>query len=326
MVQSIRESFRYAGKIAIGGHVRPDGDCVGSCLALAYYLRKQFPEKQVDVFLEYVQDEFAFLAGSNLVHHEINNSEKEGYDLFVSLDCGDLDRLGFSEPLFHQAKRTVNIDHHITNQGFAELNYVLPNASSTCETLMDIIKEEELDKELAGALYVGIIHDTGVFKHSNTTRKTMELAGKLVAFDIPFSRIIDETFYQKTYVQNQILGRCLLESFLILDGKCIVSYVKKDTMNFYQASAKDLDGVIDQMRVTKGVEAAILVHETGPQTYKVSMRSNDVVNVSKIASMFGGGGHIKAAGCQMTGSIYDVINNITVHIEAQLRIANETKK
>jgi len=322
MVQLIRESFENAQSIAIGGHVRPDGDCVGSCLALAYFLKTKFPEKHVDVFLEYIQDEFRFLNGSENVMHEIESLEKNEYDLFISLDCGDLDRLGFSEPLFRKAKKTINIDHHITNQGFADINYIVAQASSTCETLMDIIKEEELDKDLASSLYVGIIHDTGVFKHSNTTKKTMESAAKLIAMDIPFSRIIDETFYQKTYLQNQIMGRCLLESFLVLDKKCIVSYVKKEIMDFYQATAKDLDGVIDQMRVTEGVEVAILIHEIGSQTYKVSMRSNDFVNVSVIAKKYGGGGHVKAAGCTMSGSIYDVINNITVHIEGQLKQHN----
>lgn len=317
-MRTITESMEKAQTIGIGGHVRPDGDCIGSCLALCYYLKKKYPNKTVDVYLEYVQDEFKFLPNSDKVISEISSSDIQSYDAFIVLDCGDLDRLEFSEPLFHAAKTTINIDHHITNQKFADKNYVMPGASSTCEVLMDIMDLEELDTELATALYLGIIHDTGVFKHSNTTKKTMECAARLITYDVPFSRIIDETFYQKTYLQNQILGRCLLESFCMLDGKCMISYVKKDVMDFYGADSKDLDGVIDQLRITKGVEVAILIHELKTQVYKVSLRSNNNVDVSKIASMYGGGGHVKAAGCTMSGTIYDVMNNITVHVEEQL--------
>lgn len=318
-MRTINESIEKAASIGIGGHVRPDGDCVGSCLALCYYLKKKYPNIKVDIYLEYVQDEFGFLPFSDKVIQEISQSDIPEYDTFIVLDCGDAERLGFAEPLFHKAKETINIDHHITNQGFADISVIKPDASSTCEVLMGLLDKNMFDKELASALYLGIVHDTGVFKHSNTTAKTMQYAAELISYDIPFSRIIDETFYQKTYLQNQILGRCLLESFMVLDGKCIVAYVKKETMDFYGAGAKDLDGVIDQMRITKGVEVAILIHETGPQTYKVSMRSNHDVDVSKVASVNGGGGHVKAAGCTMSGTIYDVINNITVHIDEQLK-------
>lgn len=318
-MRTIIESMENAATIGIGGHVRPDGDCIGSCLALCYYLKKKYPNKTVDVYLEYVQDEFKFLPNSDKVISEVSSSDIKAYDTFIVLDCGDLDRLAFSEPLFHAAKTTINMDHHITNQKFADINYVVPDASSTCEVLMDVLDLEELDTELATALYLGIIHDTGVFKHSNTTKKTMECAAKLITYDVPFSRIIDETFYQKTYLQNQILGRCLLESFCMLDGKIIISYVKKNVMDFYGAGSKDLDGIIDQLRITKGVEVAILIHELKTQTYKVSMRSNNDVDVSKIARIYGGGGHVKAAGCTMSGTIYDVMNNIIVHIEEQLK-------
>ncbi len=315
----ISEAMELAASIGIGGHVRPDGDCVGSCLALNYYLKKKYPNKKIDVYLEYVQDEFRFLPDSDNVKHEIDESDLPQYDVFVVLDCGDVDRLGFSETLFHKAAKTINIDHHITNQGFADISDIKPEASSTCEVLMDLMERNIMDQELASCLYLGIIHDTGVFKHSNTTKRTMELAAELLSYDVPFSRIIDETFYQKTYLQNQILGRCLLESFMVLDGRCIVSYIKKNTLDFYGASTSDLDGVIDQLRVTKGVEVAILVYELSTQTYKVSMRSNYNIDVSKVAKKYGGGGHVKAAGCTISGNVYDVINSITVHIEEQFQ-------
>lgn len=135
---------------------------------------------------------------------------------------------------------------------------------------------------------------------------------------IDFTRIIDNTFYKKTYVQNQILGRAVLESILLLDGKCIVSRVMKKDMEFYGASTKDLEGIVNQLRVTEGVEVAIFLYEADNHEYKVSMRSNGPVDVSRIAAYFGGGGHVKAAGCTMHGSFYDVINNLALHIEHDL--------
>jgi len=198
---------------------------------------------------------------------------------------------------------------------------VVSDSSSTCEVLFDLFDIEKISKATAEALYLGIVHDTGVFKHSNTTEKTMAIAGKLITLGATPNKIIDETFYQKTFVQNQVLGRCLLESILLLDGKIIVSSISKRAQNFYNVAPSDLDGVIDQLRITKGVEAAIFLREDNVQEYKVSMRSNGIVDVSKIAVFFGGGGHILAAGCSMKGSLHDVINNLTIGIEHQLKNA-----
>lgn len=136
---------------------------------------------------------------------------------------------------------------------------------------------------------------------------------------IDFSCIIEKTFYQKTYVQNQILGRALLESILLLEGKVIISALRKADMVFYGVTSKDLEGIVSQLRVTKGCECAIFLYETGNHEYKVSLRSSDLVDVSKIASYFGGGGHKKAAGCSMAGTIHDVVNNLSLHIDRQLK-------
>ena len=114
------------------------------------------------------------------------------------------------------------------------------------------------------------------------------------------------------------MGRCLLESIRVMDGRCIVSVVTKQMMDFYGAKSSDLDGIIDELRTTQGVEVAVLLSEKEPLEFKVSMRSNQIVDVSKIAVFFGGGGHVRAAGCTIKGSSYDVINNLTEHIEKQL--------
>ena len=217
------------------------------------------------------------------------------------------------------AKTSICIDHHITNQGYAAANFVKADASATCELLYDFLDEEKISKEVAECIYTGILHDTNVFKNSNTTERTMQVAGAMMAKGINFSRIIDESFYKKTYVQNQIMGRAVLESVLFLDGKCIFSVVRKQDMDFYGVEASDLDGIVDQLRVTDGVEVAIFLHETENHVYKVSMRSNNFVNVSKVASYFGGGGHVRAAGCTMSGSVHDVINNLSAQIDKQIK-------
>ena len=310
------EEIRGALYVGIAGHVRPDGDCVGSCLSLYHYLKLVMPANTViDLYLELVPEKLKVIDDVNHVKH--SKEDQLTYDVFISLDSGSLDRLGFAGEYFKEAKKTINIDHHISNTKFATVNHIV-EASSTCEILFHLFEEKHVDFDIAKALYMGIIHDTGVFKHSNTTEKTLQAAGKLISKGIPFSDMIDETFYRKDYHQNQILGRCLLESILILNGKCIVSSISKKMLEFYGATSADLDGIIDQLRITQGVEVAMLIHESDFQEYKVSMRSNGIVDVRKIAVYFGGGGHIMAAGCTMHGTLHDVVNNLTPHIEHQL--------
>ena len=313
------ELFRLVNEattIAIAGHIRPDGDCVGSCLGLYNYLTENTKEKQIDVYLESVPAAFSFLKNTECALTEAKKNVS--YDLFIALDCGSRDRLGFTEELFLAAKHTVSIDHHISNTMFAEHNHVEGHASSACEVLCGFLEDGGISKETAECLYLGIVHDTGVFKHSNTSRKTMDTAGMLLTKGVSASQVIDDSFYRKTYMQNQILGRCLLESILLLNGKIIFSAVSQKMMQLYGAVPADLDGIIDQLRVTAGVEVAILIREEGVQNYKVSMRSNGKVDVSKICCLFGGGGHKMAAGCTMNGSVHDVINNLSGQIEHQL--------
>lgn len=315
-MENIKEILGEAEKIAILGHVRPDGDCVGSCLGLKNYLASLAPERFVQVYLGDFADSFGFLKGAEEISHD--TADGTVYDLCIALDVSDRERLGDFAPYFEQAQRTVCIDHHVTNQGFADISHIRPDASATSEVLCTLMDDELIDRAAAECLYMGIIHDTGVFKHSNTSGGTMRIAGMLMEKGIDFSGIIDKTFYEKTYRQNQILGRMLTESVLFMDGLCIFAAVRKKNMDFYQAKAKDLEGIIDQLRVTKGVECAIFLCETAPQEYKVSMRSNQAVDVSRVAAFFGGGGHVRAAGCTMAGSVHDVINNLSKHIEEQL--------
>ena len=302
--------------VAISGHIRPDGDCIGSCLGVWNYIQDNYPDIQADVYLEQIVSKFRFLKGADLVKTDC--SEERNYDLFISLDASDRERLGEAVKYLDTAKRSVCVDHHITNPGFADENWIVADASSASELAWEIMEEEKVSKHTAEALYMGIAHDTGVFQYSNTSPKTMQIAGSLIAKGINFSQIVDNTFYKKTYIQNQILGRALVESILLLDGRIIVGRVRQKDMEFYGAIPADLDGIVSQLRVTDGVEVAIFLYETGNHQYKVSLRSNGPVDVSAVCAYFGGGGHVKAAGCTMYGTVYDVINNLTLHIEKQL--------
>ncbi|OUO30743.1 DHH family phosphoesterase [Lachnoclostridium sp. An298] len=317
----LNDILKGKSRIALGGHVRPDGDCVGSCMGLYLYLKDEYPQISTDVYLEEVPEAYRMIKGTDEVKSQI--ADGDIYDLFICLDCGDAQRLGFSGPLFENAKETVCIDHHISNEAFADHNYIVPDASSTSELVYTLLDDEKISKAAAEALYMGIAHDTGVFQYSCTSPETMETAANLMRKGINGSEIIDKTYYEKTYIQNQILGRALLESMLIMDKKCIVSVIRQKSMEFFQAEPSDLEGIVSQLRQTKGVEVAIFLHEISPHKFKVSLRSKGKVDVSEIAKYYGGGGHVRAAGVTMEGSSHDVINNITARIAIQLNHEEE---
>lgn len=316
MIDIIKE-VSDAKRIGITGHVRPDGDCIGATLALYHYLKKKLPaDCYVKVFLEEPADIFFCLPGCDVIETKLN--EDEPFDVFFILDSVP-DRTGEAFTMVSRASKVINIDHHISNaSGSGDVNYVLPQASSTCEVLYELMSREDLDEEIAVCLYTGIIHDTGVMQYSNTSSKTLRIIADLVEFGFDFSKLIDDTFYRKTYIQNQILGRALLESILFMDGRCIVSEIDQKTMSFFGCCPKDMDGIVNQLRITTGVEVAIFMYETGTLEHKVSLRSNGRVDVSKIAEFFGGGGHVRAAGCTVVGTYHDAINNISREIAKQL--------
>ena len=312
----LREIAQGAKTILIAGHLRPDGDCVGAAAAAYLYLKKIYPEAQISAYVEKVPEVYRFLDPEHSIF--VEKLPEGPVDLFLSLDSSTKDRLGEAERLFDTAGRTACIDHHVSNLGYARENFVEAGSSSACEVLYELMEEELIDTRIAEAIYIGIIMDTGVFRYSNTSKKTMEIAGSLMEKGVPFWKYIDECFYQRTYTQTQLLGRTLLTSMRLMDGRVIVATVTRRMLEFYGAQTEDIEGIIDQLRVTRGVEVALLLQEIDDQQYKVSMRSNTFVDVSKIAVYFGGGGHVKAAGCTMRGSLHDVVNNITEHIEFQM--------
>ena len=300
--------------VGITGHIRPDGDCTGSVLALYNYIVENMPETDVDLYLEQPGSEFYYLKNIDKIK---NTPEDKKYDVFFVLDCSSLDRIEPFISCFNNASKTVCIDHHVSNTGFTDLSKIEPQASSACEVLYGTMDADKISRNVAECIYTGIIHDTGGFKYSCTSKKTMEIAGEMMEKGIDYSDIIDNTFYKKTYVQNQILGRALLESVLFYDGKCIFTTVTMDEMEFYGVTGRELGGIVEQLRLTDGVEVAIFLYQTGEEEYKVSLRSKKKIDVAAIATQFGGGGHVRAAGYTAKGSVYQIINSIGELIEKQ---------
>ena len=300
--------------VGITGHIRPDGDCTGSVLALYNYIVENMPETDGDLYLEQPGSEFYYLKNIDKIK---NTPEDKKYDVFFVLDCSSLDRIEPFISCFNNASKTVCIDHHVSNTGFTDLSKIEPQASSACEVLYGTMDADKISRNVAECIYTGIIHDTGVFKYSCTSKKTMEIAGEMMEKGIDYSDIIDNTFYKKTYVQNQILGRALLESVLFYDGKCIFTTVTMDEMEFYGVTGRELGGIVEQLRLTDGVEVAIFLYQTGEEEYKVSLRSKKKIDVAAIATQFGGGGHVRAAGYTAKGSVYQIINSIGELIEKQ---------
>lgn len=310
----IREELLDANKIAISGHIRPDGDCVGSCMGMYLYLTKIWPEKKIDVYLETPSEIFNCVKGVEKIKKA--DGTKHNYDACIAIDC-NAERLGDAEPIFLGAKKRINIDHHVSNKGDGDVNYIVAGASSASELVYDVIEEEMLDVDIATAIYIGIIHDTGIMQYSSTDSKTLRVVAKLLEFGFDFPKLIEETFYQKTYVQNQVLGRVLMESTLMLDGRVIVGHLDQEQMKLYGVNSKDFDGIVNQLRYTKGVDIAVFMYELEPGTYKISMRSNGVIDCSTIAVSLGGGGHVRAAGVTIEGNYEKVIDEVLSRIKKQ---------
>ena len=314
---NLDELIAGASSIGICGHIKPDGDAFGSCMGLYLFLRTYYPGIRAAVYLEDSYSEtFKFVSCSEEIVHDY--PEEEPYDVFIVLDCSDTLRIGRSIDYFNAAKKTVVIDHHVSNPGFGDYDEIQPDASSTSELVALLIGKERITREIAEPLYMGIVHDTGVFQYSCTSSRTMTVGGWLMDTGIDNAAICADTYFKKTYHQNQVLGRALTESIMMLDGRVIYSVIRIREMKFYEIGPKDLEGIVSQLRVTEGVETALFLYETGIHEYKVSMRSSGKVDVAKIAVYFKGGGHKMAAGCNMNGDVHDVVNNIVAKVAEQL--------
>ncbi len=308
--------FQRISSIAIGGHVHPDGDCVGSCLAVYNYLATYYPQIEATVYLESIPEHFAFLANADRIR-QAPGEDVPQVDLFLALDCGDESRLGDALAVFRQAKDTLCIDHHLTHVDFAALDVVDAKASSASEMVYLAMDPEKVTKEIAQCLYVGIVHDTGVFQYSCTSPQTMRIAGELMRTGIDYPRIVDETYYVKTYTQQRIRGYALEKSRLTLEGRCIYTVLTREELASYGAVPADLTSIVSTIRSTQGVEVSVFLYET-KDGYKISLRSAKYVDVAKIAGMLGGGGHARAAGASSADSPEEILDFLFSRIAEQL--------
>lgn len=312
----IDELVNGINTLAISGHVHPDGDCVGSTLALYNYVKKNFPNVKVSLFLEEPSEKLSFIKGFDEIITDF--PVRDGFDLMIVLDSATLDRIGKADKYFKKSKKTICIDHHVSNLGFAQENFIDGNASSASEMIYLAFDPEKIDRDIAISIYTGIVYDTGVFKYPSTSSKTMQVVSELLKFDVPTDFIIDESFYQKTYNENRIFGYALMNSKLAFDGKVIYATISKQDMNDFDVTSKELDGIVPQLRLTKGVLVAVFAYETLAGDIKYSLRSIDPFDVNKVASCFGGGGHIRASGCTLKGTLEDTMPKVLAEIAKYL--------
>lgn len=302
---------------AIISHTSPDGDNVGSMLALYSILLNE--GKQVDVFNDDpVPDRYLFLPYSDKIRPI---SEVKNYDCVFALDCGDSERLGKSKELIGRSGIVANIDHHVSNDMYGTINLVVTTASSTGEVLYDIFTENgfKINRDIAACLYTSILTDTGGFKYSNTTGKALHIAGDLIQTGIDFPKIYSDIYDKKSIAQVRLMSRVVETLDIACSGKAAFLTLFHSMLEECDAVEEDASEFINISRDIEGVEVAVLIKEKASQSYRISLRSKTSVDVRLIAESFGGGGHIRAAGCTIEGSYEEtkkaLFNEIRKHLE-----------
>ena len=303
--------------VGIAGHMTPDGDCVGGCMALCLYLQKNHPALRVDVFMEPIPDELHIIKGTDAIRTDFQ-TDIDSYDLFFVVDTAN-DRILQAGELFDKAKKRVNIDHHVSNSaGCGDINHVIPGASSVCEVLYGTMDTGKMDADIATALYIGMVTDTGIFHYSSTSPETMRVAARLMEFGFDHSEVIEQVQLTRTFSQHRALGMMLTEAKLHLDGRVISAYMDMERMKEEHLRKEDLDQIVSQMNLTAGVECSVFFYDTADGRKKVSLRAGKHVNVATIAEQFGGGGHVRASGCTTDGTVDEILSRILPLVRAQL--------
>ena len=313
---TIDEMLSKANSVAIFGHVRPDGDCIGSCLGLYNYILDNYPHIQAQVFAEAFPPSYGLLNGADKI---LNEYDGRDVDLAFLMDTPSFERCGANgAECLRKAKFTCNIDHHISNPlDLCNVNIVEPKSSSASEVLYFQLNTDKVTKNAANCMYLGIVHDTGAFKFSCTSKRTMNAVGDFIDKGCDFAKIINDTYYTRSYKATLITGVAMEKCKLGLNGKVVYSYITPEEMQRFDVTPMDLSSVVDTIREVGGTEVAIFIYPVGGQ-YKISFRSNYIVDVNKIAGTFGGGGHAKAAGASTSEHPEVVIPKILKMIEAEL--------
>ena len=318
VVESIKEKINDAKSILILTHENPDGDAIGSSLALYNAFKKM--EKKSMVYIPTPDKLYKYLPSFDEIKMGDILPEASDFDLCIALDCSDLNRLGIARELFEKINGTVCVDHHITNQNYADVSYMNAVASSTCENLMVILAAMDIaiNKEIAECLYTGILTDTGGFRYS-CQPETMEMVATLMETGINTAKIYRTVYDITTYNKTKLCGRCIDRLELFEDGKIAFTYMLLKDLQELELEESDSDPIVYFGRDINTVEVSIFAKEREDGTYKISMRSNDYMDISVIASKFGGGGHVRASGCELSMSLDQIKQTLIDEIKKQLK-------
>ncbi|MBQ8177586.1 MAG: bifunctional oligoribonuclease/PAP phosphatase NrnA [Clostridia bacterium] len=312
MYESITKKLFSAESIAVFMHVNPDGDCVGSSLALYHYLRNL--GKEVFVFTENkaeIRDNLYILPGIEV----INAREQKYYDLGIAVDCGSSPRMGkeCAKKFFSKCDDHACFDHHVTGEPFVD-DLVFENVASTTQILYKFMVENDasaIDKNVAICLYAGLVTDSNLFSFSSTSAETLEIASKLLKYGIDGHLLGFKLLKEVSKETYALRARMLSSTQLYFDGRVGVIVCVRD--DYIQTGTKiyDTEGVINDLLNVKGVKIAVSLAEMEDQAaFKVGIRTKDGVDAGKMASLFGGGGHFNASGCRLYGSLTDTMNKL----------------
>ncbi len=287
--------IKQSSSIMIICHMRPDGDCLGAGFALMRICERI--GREVDFVCDTdMPDHYKFING----HEKLNKIRHSDYDLGIAVDCADECRLGKFYNQYFECKNTINIDHHITNTRFGNINYVNGSLSSTCELLYSLLEDSGyIDEQVAEYLYMGLSTDTGHFKHSNTTPSTFNTAAKLSEYKFDKVALTDNLYRSNTLNKLRLIGLSISKMQFFEDRKvCVIAFTKSD-LESVGCTMNDTEGIIDYPMSLGTVKVAVCMSQQAGN-YKVSFRSKGI-DVAYIASKFGGGGHKLASGCVIGG-------------------------
>jgi len=303
-LNEIAKVLKNKNSFLIISHKFPDGDTIGANFALSLCLKKL--NKKVISYCEHkIPEVFEFLLTDDIKFTtSVEDIKNEKFDSIVAVDASDERRFSEFEKIKNLGEIIINIDHHKSNEFFGHFNFVDLNASATSEIIYDLIKilEIDIDKDIAKAIYTGIITDTGSFRYSNTTKKCFHIAGELLSKGINAWEISEKIYENYPFKRIKLLSEALNSIELLCNNKVALMSLNYETLKKYNADFDDTDGFVNYGRSIKGVELSIFIKED-ENGCKLSFRSKGNVDASKIAEKFGGGGHFNAAGAYIEKSI-----------------------
>jgi phosphoesterase RecJ-like protein len=299
-------------------HVQPDGDAASSTLAIGWML-SQLGKTYTMMNEGQLPAKFAFLADSGRVLSFADQAPERLFRHVISVDCADFARIGRVSELFVPDAMLLNIDHHPTNDGFGLCQLIVPDAAATVEILYDlaVYMGLSLNASFAEYIYSGLLTDTGGFRYASVTPKVMQTAADLLQLGVSGHKLAEELLEKLTYPQILLLQKGLASLQFAYERRVAWLYVTLEDMEAIQAAGEDLDGLVNYPRNVEGVQIGILFKQRGSTTWKVSLRSNHV-NVADLAQRFGGGGHIRASGCTLEGSLQDVVDSLMKEVGSML--------